>query len=81
MASCGCSIERLLRQEETYIFITGAQKQSDTPAGKSYIAYSIRTGVSLEFYSISVLFKWFKFYLDERINKINELTIIIIIII
>ncbi|KAI7860990.1 hypothetical protein BDC45DRAFT_10740 [Circinella umbellata] len=42
ITSCGCSIERLLRQEETYIFITGAQKQSDTPAGKTYIAYSIR---------------------------------------
>ncbi|KAI8138270.1 hypothetical protein BJV82DRAFT_717501 [Fennellomyces sp. T-0311] len=41
-ASCGCSIDRLLRQEEAYIFITGAQKQSDTPAGKSYIAYNIR---------------------------------------
>ncbi|KAI9492119.1 hypothetical protein BDB00DRAFT_830303 [Zychaea mexicana] len=41
-ASCGCTIERLLRQEVTYIFITGAQKQSDTPAGKTFIAYNIR---------------------------------------
>ncbi|KAI9249736.1 hypothetical protein BDA99DRAFT_589927 [Phascolomyces articulosus] len=41
-ASCGCTIDRLLRQEEAYIFITGAQKQSDTPAGKTYIAYNIR---------------------------------------
>ncbi|CDH57023.1 sorting nexin-41 [Lichtheimia corymbifera JMRC:FSU:9682] len=40
--ACGCSIDRILFQDEQYIFITDAQKQSDTPAGKSYVAYSIR---------------------------------------
>jgi sorting nexin-4 len=44
--SCGCSIERALHRDENYIFITGAQKQSDSPSGKSYIAYHIRIGVS-----------------------------------
>ncbi|KAI8880511.1 PX-domain-containing protein [Backusella circina FSU 941] len=43
-SSCGCSIERLIHREDAYIFITGAQKQSDSPAGKSYIAYHIRIG-------------------------------------
>lgn len=45
-ASCGCNIERALHHDEAYIFITGAQKQSDMPGGKSYIAYHIRIGVS-----------------------------------
>lgn len=44
--ACGCSIDRILFQDEQYIFITDAQKQSDTPAGKSYIAYSIRLSVN-----------------------------------
>ncbi|ORZ03826.1 hypothetical protein BCR43DRAFT_451438 [Syncephalastrum racemosum] len=43
-ARCNCSLDRMLRQDDAYIFITGAQKQSDAPAGKSYVAYSIRTG-------------------------------------
>ncbi|KAI8637180.1 hypothetical protein BD408DRAFT_447849 [Parasitella parasitica] len=42
--SCGCSIERALHHDENYIFITGAQKQSDSASGKSYIAYHIRIG-------------------------------------
>ncbi|CAO0795372.1 unnamed protein product [Mucor circinelloides] len=42
--SCGCNIERALHHDENYIFITGAQKQSDSPSGKSYIAYHIRIG-------------------------------------
>ncbi|ORE05163.1 PX-domain-containing protein [Rhizopus microsporus var. microsporus] len=42
--TCGCAIDRLLRHDETYIFITGAQKQSDSPSGKSYIAYCLRIG-------------------------------------
>lgn len=45
--SCGCNIERALHHDENYIFITGAQKQSDSPSGKSYIAYHIRIGVSI----------------------------------
>lgn len=44
--ACGCSIDRILFQDEQYIFITDAQKQSDTPAGKSYVAYSIRLSVN-----------------------------------
>jgi hypothetical protein len=44
--TCGCNIERALHQDESYIFITGAQKQSDMPGGKSYIAYHIRIGVN-----------------------------------
>jgi sorting nexin-4 len=47
---CGCSIERLIHREDAYIFITGAQKQSDSPSGKSYIAYHIRIGVSFFFF-------------------------------
>ncbi|CEP15437.1 hypothetical protein [Parasitella parasitica] len=42
--SCGCNIERALHHDENYIFITGAQKQSDSTSGKSYIAYHIRIG-------------------------------------
>ncbi|KAI9267831.1 hypothetical protein BY458DRAFT_511503 [Sporodiniella umbellata] len=42
-SSCGCTIERSLRQEDCFIFVTGAQKQSDVP-GKSYIAYQLRIG-------------------------------------
>ncbi|KAI7902476.1 uncharacterized protein BX663DRAFT_511192 [Cokeromyces recurvatus] len=40
--TCGCNIERALFQDNNYIFITGAQKQSDSSSGKSYIAYHIR---------------------------------------
>ncbi|KAI9318017.1 hypothetical protein BX666DRAFT_1856028 [Dichotomocladium elegans] len=40
--SCNCAIDRLLRQDVAYIFITGAQKQSDTPTSKNYITYTIR---------------------------------------
>lgn len=43
--SCGCNIERALHHDDAYIFITGAHKQSDSPSGKSYIAYNIRIGV------------------------------------
>lgn len=43
--SCDCAIDRALHHDENYIFITGAQKQSDSPSGKSYIAYHIRIGV------------------------------------
>ncbi|KAI8997906.1 hypothetical protein BDB01DRAFT_772871 [Pilobolus umbonatus] len=43
-SSCGCNIERALHRDENYIFITGAHKQSDSPTGKSYIAYHIRIG-------------------------------------
>ncbi|KAG1054514.1 hypothetical protein G6F43_003480 [Rhizopus delemar] len=42
--SCGCAIDRLLRHDETYIFITGAHKQSDSLSGKGYIAYNLRIG-------------------------------------
>lgn len=42
--SCGCNIERALHHDDAYIFITGAHKQSDSPSGKSYIAYNIRIG-------------------------------------
>ncbi|KAI7892700.1 uncharacterized protein EV154DRAFT_503844 [Mucor mucedo] len=42
--SCDCAIDRALHHDENYIFITGAQKQSDSPSGKSYIAYHIRIG-------------------------------------
>jgi hypothetical protein len=55
--SCGCNIERALHHDENYIFITGAQKQSDSPSGKSYVAYHIRIGVSIVvrlLFSISV---------------------------
>ncbi|RCI04118.1 Autophagy-protein 20 [Rhizopus stolonifer] len=41
--TCGCAIDRLLRHDDCFIFITGAQKQSDSP-GKSYIAYHLRIG-------------------------------------
>lgn len=51
--SCGCNIERALHHDENYIFITGAQKQSDSPSGKSYIAYHIRIGVKN--YSAAIL--------------------------
>jgi sorting nexin-4 len=44
--SCGCVIDRLLRHDETYIFITGAHKQSDSLSGKGYIAYNLRIGVN-----------------------------------
>ena len=44
-SGCGCSVERVLIQDESYIFITGAQKQSDSPSGKAYFAYHIRIGV------------------------------------
>lgn len=44
---CGCTIDRLLHQDDAYIFITGAQKHSDTPAGKTYVVYNIRIGVKL----------------------------------
>lgn len=43
--TCGCNIERALHRDENYIFITGAHEQSDSPSGKSYIAYHIRIGV------------------------------------
>lgn len=43
--SCDCAIDRALHHDENYIFITGAQKQSDSPSSKSYIAYHIRIGV------------------------------------
>ncbi|OBZ87445.1 Sorting nexin-41 [Choanephora cucurbitarum] len=43
-SGCGCSVERVLIQDESYIFITGAQKQSDSPSGKAYFAYHIRIG-------------------------------------
>ncbi|KAG2229614.1 hypothetical protein INT48_004075 [Thamnidium elegans] len=44
--TCDCAIDRALHRDENYIFITGAQKQSDSPSGKSYIAYYIRIGVN-----------------------------------
>ncbi|KAI9470999.1 MAG: hypothetical protein EXX96DRAFT_586476 [Benjaminiella poitrasii] len=40
--TCGCNIERALFHDNNYIFITSAQKQSDSSSGKSYIAYHIR---------------------------------------
>ncbi|KAI8977608.1 hypothetical protein BDF20DRAFT_821786 [Mycotypha africana] len=42
--NCGCHIERALFRDESYIYITGAEKQSDSPSGKSYITYHIRIG-------------------------------------
>lgn len=44
--SCECSIDRLLQHEDIFIFITEAQKQSDSFSGKSYITYHLRIGVS-----------------------------------
>ncbi|KAI8341082.1 hypothetical protein BC941DRAFT_346665 [Chlamydoabsidia padenii] len=41
---CNCPINRLLSNQDAFIYITGTQKQSDTPAGKSYVAYNIRLG-------------------------------------
>ncbi|CAO3643279.1 unnamed protein product [Cunninghamella blakesleeana] len=40
--SCTCNINCLLSTNDNFIFITGSQKQSDTPAGKSYVTYNIR---------------------------------------
>ncbi|KAI8328976.1 hypothetical protein BC941DRAFT_385112 [Chlamydoabsidia padenii] len=42
--SCNCTIDRLLSANDSFIFITGSQKQSDASAGKPYVAYNIRTG-------------------------------------
>ncbi|KAG1466308.1 hypothetical protein G6F46_008170 [Rhizopus delemar] len=42
--SCECSIDRLLQHEDIFIFITEAQKQSDSFSGKSYITYHLRIG-------------------------------------
>lgn len=52
--TCDCAIDRALHRDENYIFITGAQKQSDSPSGKSYIAYYIRIGVNVN--QLSYLF-------------------------
>ncbi|KAI8373876.1 hypothetical protein BD560DRAFT_393826 [Blakeslea trispora] len=41
---CNCSVERAVHQDGSYIFITSAQKQSDSPSGKTYFAYHIRIG-------------------------------------
>lgn len=67
--SCDCAIDRALHHDENYIFITGAQKQSDSPSGKSYIAYHIRIGVNV----ISLGFNENSFLtLTHRILKRNE---------
>lgn len=44
---CNCTIDRLLSGNDSFIFITGSQKQSDASAGKPYVAYNIRIGVSM----------------------------------
>ncbi|KAL0076885.1 hypothetical protein J3Q64DRAFT_1769646 [Phycomyces blakesleeanus] len=41
---CQCNIDRALHGPNGFVFINGAQKQSDTPTGKSYFAYNIRIG-------------------------------------
>ncbi|SAM02552.1 hypothetical protein [Absidia glauca] len=41
---CNCPIDRLLSGNDSFIFITGSQKQSDASAGKPYVAYNIRIG-------------------------------------
>ncbi|KAI9011016.1 hypothetical protein CLU79DRAFT_709980 [Phycomyces nitens] len=43
-SSCDCAIDRAIRLGNNYIFITGATRQADTPAAKSYIVYHIRVG-------------------------------------
>ncbi|KAI8575809.1 hypothetical protein K450DRAFT_260007 [Umbelopsis ramanniana AG] len=40
---CGCAIDRALHRQGNYIYITGAQKQSDG-GSNSYVAYNIRVG-------------------------------------
>ncbi|ORX47512.1 hypothetical protein DM01DRAFT_1327116 [Hesseltinella vesiculosa] len=40
---CSCNIHRLLTSDDSFIYITGSQKQSDA-AGKAYVAYNIRLG-------------------------------------
>ncbi|KAJ2958959.1 hypothetical protein NQZ79_g5541 [Umbelopsis isabellina] len=40
---CGCAVERALRRQGNFIYITGAQKQSDG-GSNSYVAYNIRVG-------------------------------------
>ncbi|KAJ8659465.1 hypothetical protein O0I10_004830 [Lichtheimia ornata] len=44
MTTCNCDIGRLLLCNDVDILITGAQKQTDTLTGKSYMAYTIRLG-------------------------------------
>ncbi|KAI7862748.1 hypothetical protein BDF14DRAFT_1851175 [Spinellus fusiger] len=41
---CQCHVDYLLHSSNTAIQIIGANKQSDTPTGKSYVAYTIRVG-------------------------------------
>ncbi|GAB5587093.1 Sorting nexin [Umbelopsis nana] len=40
---CGCAIDRALHRQGNFIYITGAQKQSDG-GSNSYVAYNIRVG-------------------------------------
>jgi sorting nexin-4 len=44
--NCGCAIDRALHRQGNFIYITGAQKQSD--GGSNYVAYNIRVGVSCQ---------------------------------
>lgn len=73
--TCGCAIDRLLRHDETYIFITGAQKQSDSPSGKSYIAYCLRIGVrhSNNFIKELLIYKCRILKLNVDIANLNHL--------
>ncbi|CAO3678848.1 unnamed protein product [Umbelopsis vinacea] len=41
--NCGCAIDRALHRQGNFIYITGAQKQSD--GGSNYVAYNIRVGL------------------------------------
>lgn len=78
--TCDCAIDRALHRDENYIFITGAQKQSDSPSGKSYIAYYIRIGVNVNqliylFLSITHDLLSPPVFFCNRISRRNEDTV------